>query len=89
MIQNQYPLWRYLVVVAVLIVGALYALPNLYGFDPALQVTARRSAPVDEALEARLEKALGGAGVAPKSVETGDDRLLFRFASDEIGRAHV
>ena len=83
MIQNQYPLWRYLVVVAVLIVGALYALPNLYGFDPALQVTARRSAPVDEALEGRLEKALSGAGLAPKSVETGDDRLLFRFASDD------
>ena len=83
MIQNQYPLWRYLVVVAVLIIGALYALPNLYGFDPALQVTARRSAPVDEALEARLGKALSGAGIAPKSVETGDDRLLFRFASDD------
>jgi preprotein translocase subunit SecD len=83
MIQNQYPLWRYLVVVAVMIVGALYALPNLYGFDPALQVTARRSAPVDEALEARLGKALSGAGLAPKSVETGDDRLLFRFASDD------
>jgi len=83
MIQNQYPLWRYLVVVAVLIVGALYALPNLYGFDPALQITARRSAPVDEALEARLEKALSAAGLAPKSVETGGDRLLFRFRSDD------
>lgn len=83
MIQNQYPLWRYFVVVAVLIVGALYALPNLYGFDPALQVTARRSAPVDDALEERLEKALTGAGIELKGVETGDDRLLFRFRSDE------
>ncbi len=83
MIQNQYPLWRYFLVVAVLLVGAVYALPNLYGFDPALQVTARRSAPVDEALEARLEKALTGAGIEAKGVETGDDRLLFRFGSDE------
>jgi preprotein translocase subunit SecD len=83
MIQNQYPLWRYLAVVAVLIVGTLYALPNLYGFDPALQVTARRSAPVDEALEARLEKALTGAGIEAKGVETADDRLLFRFGSDD------
>jgi preprotein translocase subunit SecD len=82
MIQNQYPLWRYFVVVAVLIVGALYALPNLYGFDPALQITARRSAPVDDALEARLEKALTGAGVDLKGVEIGGARLLFRFRND-------
>jgi len=82
MIENTNSLWRYLLVIAVLLVGALYALPNLYGFDPALQITARRSAPVDEALEARLEKALAAAGIATKSIEAGDDRLLFRFRDD-------
>jgi len=83
MIQNQNSLWRYLSVAVVLIVGALYALPNLYGFDPALQITARRSAPVDAALQARLEKALTGAGIELKGVEASGDRLLFRFLTDE------
>ncbi len=82
MIQNTNSLWRYLVVVAVLVIGALYALPNLYGFDPALQITARRSAPVDEALVKALEKPLTDAGIAIKSTEMGEDRLLIRFASD-------
>ncbi|MDK1145320.1 hypothetical protein QMS75_22570, partial [Cronobacter sakazakii] len=36
---NRYPLWKYLMLVAVLIVGLLYALPNLYGEDPAVQIT--------------------------------------------------
>jgi preprotein translocase subunit SecD len=82
MIQNQYPLWRYLMVAAVLVVGGLYALPNLFGFDPALQVTARRSAPVDEALEQKLVKALADGGVETRDIEAGEGRLLFRFPDD-------
>ena len=82
MIENTNTLWRYLLVSAVLVMGAIYALPNLYGFDPALQITARRSAPVDQALEAKLEKALTAAGIATKSIEVADDRLLFRFRDD-------
>jgi preprotein translocase subunit SecD len=82
MIQNQYPLWRYLLVVAVLVLGTLYALPNLFGFDPALQVTARRSAPVDDALRDKLAKALADGGVEARSTEAEAGRLLFRFADD-------
>ncbi|MGE3771546.1 MAG: protein translocase subunit SecD [Gammaproteobacteria bacterium] len=82
MIQNTNSLWRYLILGVVLTLGFLYALPNLFGFDPALQITARRSAPVDEALESKLEKTLVDAGIALKSTERGDERLLFRFADD-------
>jgi len=82
MIENQNSPWRYLILAVVLTLGTLYALPNLFGFDPALQITARRSAPVDDALRATLEKALGEAGVGLKSAELGEDRLLFRFEDD-------
>ena len=34
---NRYPLWKNLLILIVLIVGALYFLPNLYGEDPALR----------------------------------------------------
>ena len=33
---NQYPLWKNLAIVLVLLVGLVYALPNIYGEDPAL-----------------------------------------------------
>ena len=32
---NQYPLWRYLLLIFVLVIGTIYALPNIYGEDPA------------------------------------------------------
>ena len=35
---NKYPLWKYLLVLIVIITGALYAAPNLYAPDPALQI---------------------------------------------------
>ncbi|MDX1335857.1 MAG: hypothetical protein R3312_08740, partial [Gammaproteobacteria bacterium] len=33
---NQYPAWKYVLIVVVLLVGMLYAMPNLYPSDPAL-----------------------------------------------------
>ena len=82
MIQNQYPLWRYLLVLAITVLGALYALPNLYGFDPALQISARRSAPVDSALEKTLTEAVSKAGAELKASEVSGGRLLLRFKDD-------
>jgi len=82
MIQNQYPLWRYLLVLAITVLGALYALPNLYGFDPALQISARRSAPVDSALQKALTEAVSKAGAELKASEVSGGRLLLRFKDD-------
>ena len=42
---NQYPWWKNLLIVVILAVSTLYALPNLYGEDPALQVSSLRGAP--------------------------------------------
>ena len=40
---NRYPLWKYLVILAVTLIGLLYALPNLFGEAPAVQVSAGRA----------------------------------------------
>ncbi|NND44459.1 MAG: hypothetical protein HKN58_03980, partial [Xanthomonadales bacterium] len=39
---NQYPLWKYILILLIFSIGLLYALPNLYGEDPAIQVTTTR-----------------------------------------------
>ena len=80
---NQYPLWKYLLVAAVLAVGSFYALPNIYGEDPAVQVSAARGAPVDAELEARVSEELARAGVPPIRAERDDRRLLLRFEEEE------
>ncbi len=51
---NRYPPWKHLLILALVFIGALYALPNVFGEDPALQVSASRGASIDEALEKRV-----------------------------------
>ncbi|HWQ95462.1 MAG TPA: hypothetical protein VN418_08225, partial [Gammaproteobacteria bacterium] len=55
---NQYPLWKYLLVLVLVVAGALYSVPNLYGEDPALQVSPTRTTKVDNAILARVEDLL-------------------------------
>ncbi|MEQ9061112.1 MAG: protein translocase subunit SecD [Gammaproteobacteria bacterium] len=84
---NQYPLWRYILVALVVAAGVLYALPNLYGSDPALQISARRGQAVDEALRGRVTGALEEAGVSARSVTLEANRLLVRFDDSDARSA--
>ena len=78
---NRYPLWKNLLVLVVLLVAGLYALPNLYGDDPAVQISAGRTATVDLDLADKAEKALKEAGIDYKGVQLEDDKLLIRLTS--------
>ncbi len=80
---NRYPLWKHLLILIVLVVGTLYFLPNLFGEDPALQVSSTRGAQLDLSTQSLAEGALARAGVAPKAVELAEGRLLIRFVDTE------
>jgi preprotein translocase subunit SecD len=77
---NQYPLWKYLLLLCVLLVGIFFALPNIYGEDPAVQISAARGGIVDQALADRATARLKAADIPPKQVTRDDQRLLLRFA---------
>ena len=81
---NRYPVWKYLIIVVVLIVGVLYALPNLYGEDPAIQVSPTRGTVVDESTRIRVEGLLKGAGLPVKAVERSESMLLARFPDTDV-----
>ena len=80
---NQYPAWKYLLLIFFLVVGVIYALPNLYGADPALQISGSRNNVVDQAVADRVSAALGAASIPVKSVEILPDKLLVRFNDTE------
>ena len=80
---NRYPLWKYLLIAVVVLVGALYALPNLYGDDPAVQISASRNNPVDEATLSQALAALQGAEVEPTAYTLDRGSLLLRFADPD------
>jgi preprotein translocase subunit SecD len=80
---NQYPVWKYLLLIFVLVVGVIYALPNLYGTDPALQISGTRNNAVDQAVTDRVSAALKAADIPVKEVETLPGKLLVRFNDTE------
>ena len=83
---NRYPLWKYLLVFAAVLIGILYSLPNLYGEDPAIQVSALRGAKIDAAVVTRVEQTLKQANipyVATTLDETGA-KVRFRATDDQL-----
>ena len=54
----EYARWKYVVILLVLALSVLYAVPNVFPSEPAVQVTANRGASVDAALQQRVEAAL-------------------------------
>ena len=80
---NRYPLWRYLLIIAVFVTGIIYALPNIYGEDPALQVTEARAGTIEPAFVETVTGALDKAGIAYKRVEADERQFLIRFHDTE------
>lgn len=74
----EYPRWKYAVILVVMLLSALYALPNVFPQDPSVQITANRGAKIDDAFEQRVSQTLTQAGVKPKSVEKQGKNLLVR-----------
>jgi preprotein translocase subunit SecD len=80
---NQYPLWKNLLVLAVILIAGVFALPNLYGDDPAVQVSAGRQAKVNLDLLTKVEASLETAGIEYKRADMQDDRILVRFSDED------
>ncbi|ATZ73627.1 protein translocase subunit SecD [Idiomarina sp. X4] len=79
---NKYPLWKNLLIIFVVLVAALYALPNIYGEDPAVQISADRNATIDASTMDRVRNALDSVDIEPKSVSLENEQLLVRLNSD-------
>ncbi len=80
---NQYPVWKYFLIIALFVIGAIYALPNLYGDDPALQISANRMAEVDTSTRDRVLKFLEEKQIPVRSYEFRPGQLLVRFNDTE------
>jgi preprotein translocase subunit SecD len=79
---NKYPLWKYLLVLFVLLLGLFYAAPNLYAPDPALQITGESSAQlIDDKTLGRALIALQDAGIEHfgETISTNGRNALIRL----------
>jgi len=81
---NRYSLWKYAILVVAMLIGGLYALPNLFGESPAVQVSAAKaSIPLDLSTVTRVQEALTAAGVAPEVVSLEGSSIKARFTNTD------
>lgn len=80
--QNKYPLWKNLSLIAIVLVGLVYALPNLYSEDPVLQISSQVS-DVPEKLEANVRKLLDAAKIKYSGLTVSDANVDVRFSSTD------
>ncbi len=93
---NRYPPWKYAILLAALLIGLVYTLPNLFGEAPAVQVSsAKVTLKLDKAIEARVQQVLTAAGIQADFVQFEGNSVKARFndldtqskAKDAINKA--
>jgi len=81
---NRYPVWKYAIIVVVLLVGLIYALPNFFGEAPAVQVSAAKSTvKIDASTRARVQELLKTAGLTPELLSLEPTAVRARFATTD------
>lgn len=79
---NTNPIWKPLLLAVILLGGLLYALPNLFGSDPAVQVTGRNSDITNDDI-GRFTRILSNAGFADIEIREQEGRFLALFNSED------
>ena len=80
---NQYPVWKYVLIASLLIFGAIYALPNLFGDDPAVQMSHSKGFRLNPDMVDGVSAALAAEQLNPIAVESAPFKLLYRFSNAE------
>ncbi len=89
--QNRFPLWKNLLILIVFLIGLIYALPNLFGDDPSVQVSFSNVSTVETAQVQQIEELVKQDGMTIKEVETGNGNILVRFndTNDQLKAADL
>ncbi len=85
---NQYPLWKYMLLIVVLVLSSIYALPNIYGEDPSV-IVALKNDDVSTLTMDKIKSSLKAKQLEYKSMEIKNGQLLVRFHETETQLAAV
>ena len=82
---NKYPLWKYLLILIVLVVACLYATPNLYVEQPAVEISpALHSSKITPQLAEQIKQRLDKAKLKYQNVNVAEKKIIVRFTDTEI-----
>jgi preprotein translocase subunit SecD len=78
---NRYPLWKYILVLTILLLGLVYSMPNIFGESPAVQITtAKATTKLDPALLGKVEETLKQENIKIDAIFMDSTGVKVRFA---------
>lgn len=80
---NRYPLWKNLLLLGILIIGLLYAAPNLYGDDPSVQISQIHHEQITNETLNGVQSMLNRASIPYKKIERVGRDVLIRFGGTD------
>lgn len=80
---NRYPLWKYIFIGLVLLIGALYSIPNVFVKSPAVQISALKSNKLDATVMTKVETALSTAQLTSDAIILDSSSIKVRFTNTD------
>jgi preprotein translocase subunit SecD len=80
---NRFPAWKNVLVAVVVLFGLLFALPNVFGDDPAVQISLETTAALDDLVVKQVEGILLQANIQHEPAYLDEGRVMVRFANVE------
>lgn len=81
---NHFPTWKNFLIILTILIAAIYAMPNLFGSDPSVQVSPLRKAVLDDAKANQIKQTLKQNGISWKTDELNNSNLLLRFNDTDV-----
>lgn len=81
---NHFPTWKNILIILAILIAAIYAMPNLFGSDPSVQVSPLRKAVLDDAKADQIKQTLKQNGISWKTDELNNSNLLLRFNDTDV-----
>ncbi|TXH71343.1 MAG: protein translocase subunit SecD [Thiothrix sp.] len=81
---NRYPVWKYVMIAIILLIGIIYSIPNFFPSEPAVQISTKTEQPIEPAEMQRFEQALKDKGLSFRASENNGSQVLFRFADTDV-----
>ena len=80
---NQTAGWKFLVIISVVVLGLLYALPNIFGNDPGIQIRGARGLSIESSVLDRVREVLNTESISVSAISQDDKGIKIRFEDDE------
>ncbi|NOT85711.1 MAG: protein translocase subunit SecD [Methylococcaceae bacterium] len=77
--QNHFPFWKNCLILIAFAIATFYAIPNLFGEDPSVQLTSSTSIPFEQPQVEQIKSTLTTAGLTTKALEFAKGQVLVRF----------